>query len=106
MGRIFYKKGFFPVLPFLFLAWKETQVQTKEVHTARGTKREWQILKTQPRVGDLLPNTAFSQNEMVGVLLHLLSYLKGFLCNHTIFQFQGTEAVNKVLTSSKTDGKG
>lgn len=59
-----------------------------------------------PATGDLLPNTAFSQNEMVGVLLHLLSYLKSFLCKHTIFQLQSTETVNKALIPSKMDGKG
>lgn len=59
-----------------------------------------------PATGDLLPNTALSQNEMVGVLLHLLSYLKSFLCKHTIFQLQSTETVNKALIPSKMDGKG
>lgn len=39
------RKDFSQFFPFLFLAWKATQV-----HTVRGTKRQWQILKTQPRV--------------------------------------------------------
>lgn len=42
---------------------------------------------------------------MVGVSLHLLSYLKTCLCNHTIFQLQGTQTVHKALIPSKMGGK-
>lgn len=101
-GMYLLQEGIFSQLFPFFFVWFFVFVLERNTG-ARSQRYQKAMADLNPATGDLLPSTAFSYNEVAGVLLHVLSYLTSFLCNHTIFQLQGTETVNKALIPSKMD---